>query len=403
MAYNAKLVAIPDDAVRITVGGVDFSDWFDVDIDSDIFTPSDHFKMSGVIPQRVDLFREGQRVDVYLGPDRQMAGVLDEPEMIISRENSRISVSGRDLGSYLEDSEAKAERFSNYTLQTLAEHLLRPEWGIKKVITSNEDNRRVVLGKKERERYKPGKAIPSLTGTPTKRRHTKIDPGQTVRQILDEHCMRHGVSWWMTADGNLFIGKPQYNQQVSFEFFLYSSGNIRRGQNNVLEATVKRGLHERYSKIVVVGESSANNSNKSSIFDDTVDALLGEPSPAEERITAAKRAKKYRGEATDPDLVSRGITRELRLVDNDALSNEMCKAKAEAEMGRRRLTGLQITLVLDDFRQNGRIISVDCLARVVIEEAQIDGVYWISQRRFRESRGERRTSVTLHEKGVWLP
>lgn len=395
MAFNTLLASVPSDAVRVTVSGVEFSDWLDIDIDSDIFTPADGFKMSGVVPDPalLALFREGQRVDVYVGPDRQMAGVIDDPEITVTRENARISITGTDLGSYLVDSEVKAERFSNYTLGDLARHILRPEWGIKQVIVSNEDNRRVLLGKKERERFKPGKVIPTLTGDITRRKHTKLDPGQTVRQVLDEHCMRHGVSWWLTAEGNLFIGKPQYNQQISFEFFLYgpNANKVQRNQNNVLDAQVKRGVHERYSKIVVVGESSADRSKKSGIFD------------VDDDTAASKRAKKYRGEATDPDLVKRGITRELRLVDNDALSNEMCKAKAEAEMGRRRLSGLTISLTVEDFRQNGRLFTVDSLARVVIQEAGIDGVYWISQRRFRESRRERRTTLTLHEKGVWLP
>jgi prophage tail gpP-like protein len=394
MPFKQQRASQPSDPVRVLVAGSEFSDWFDVDIDSDIFTPADGFTLTGVAPdpRYLGLFREGQRVDVYVGPDRQMAGILDDPTLSVDEKGARVTLSGRDLGGYLVDSEVKAERFSHYTLGDLARHLLLPEWGIKKVIVSNEDNRRVLLGKKERERFKAGKVVETLTGERTRRKHTKLDPGQTVRQVIDEHCTRAGVWWWLTADGNLFIGKPQYDQQVSFEFFLYgpNAPKAKRDNNNVFDAKVARGAHERYSKIIVTGESSADSSKKSNIFDPDDDA------------TTSKRAKKYRGEATDPDLVARGITRELRLVDNDALSNEMCQAKADAEMGRRRLTGLTITLTVDDFRQNGRLFTVDCLARVVIEEAGIDGVYWISQRRFREERQKRRTTLTLHEKGVWL-
>jgi prophage tail gpP-like protein len=67
-----------------------------------------------------------------------------------------------------------------------------------------------------------------------------------------------------------------------------------------------------------------------------------------------------------------------------------------------------IKLTAPGFRQVdgkgvNRLFAIDTLASVRIPEAGIDGTYYITQRRFREDRGKRRTELTLHEKGVWLP
>lgn len=403
MPFSPQRTVPPEDQVRVLVKGSEFTEWYDVDLDSDIFTPADGFSLTGTVPESrfLGVFREGVNCDIYIGPDRQMAGVIDDVDIDITRERTQIAIAGRDLGSYLVDSEAKAERFSNYSLGDLARHLLKPEWGIKNVIISNDDNRKVQLGKKEKERFKAGKK--QLDGTKKTRKHTKIDPGQTVRQILDQHCMRQGLTWWMTAQGDLFIGKPQYFQYLAFEFYLYDTDSKSARNNNVLAAKVKRSISERYSEIVVVGESSADGSGKPGIFDENADDSDDVTPLQAEQAQKAKRAKKYRGTATDPDLVARGINRRLIIADNDALSNEMCREKAEADMQRRRLSGFTLSLTVDGFKQDGKLFTTDCIARVVIEEAGIDGVYWISQRKFREERGQRRTTLTLHEKDVWLP
>jgi prophage tail gpP-like protein len=394
MPFKPQLVAVPPDPVSVIVNGKEFTEWQEVDIDSDVFTAADGFSLTGTVPSGTDLsnFREGVRVDVKIGGDRQMAGVIDQIS-IDGSSQVKISIAGRDLGAYICDSETDALRFSNYTLRSLAEKLMNPAWGIKQVVTSGDKDRQIKLGKHEKERFKPGNAQSSRIDKP--RVHTKIDVGQSVRQVLDQHCGRAGCTWWITAQGDLFIGRPQYKQAAVFNFFSYGSSSTSRNTNNLLSWSVKRSMGERYSELVVVGESSQDKSGKPNIFDPDDDQASATP-------TAPKRAKKYRGVATDPDLVKRGIQRRLVLHDTDALSSEMCQEKADEEMGRRRLSALMLTLTVDGFRQDNRLFTTDCLANVKIDEAGIDGVYWISQRKFSEKRQERRTTLTLHEKGVWL-
>ncbi len=395
MPFSSQLVkaafGLREEPVRMKVGGENFEDWLEVDIDSDIFTPADAFSLTGTMPdpKRLKLFREGVGVDVYVGDDRQMSGIVDDVEITIGAQ-ARIAISGRDRASYLVDAEAKAQRFSHYTLKTLAEALLLPEWGIKHVIGDSEENRKVQQGKKEKERFKQGRKVANVLGKSVVRKETKIDVGQTVANILDAHCKRDGAIWWMTAQGDLFIGKPQYTQAASYEFLCYKPGNPESKRNNILPGMrVKRSMADRYSEIVVVGESGVDSTSASNTY--------SPDTPVE-----AKR-KKHRAVAHDDDLVARGIKRRMIIEDHDALSSKMCQEKANEDVQKRRLQGLVINISVDGFKQDGKLFTVDTIAKVVIEEAGIDGEYWISQRKFSEKRDQRRTSLTLHEKGIYLP
>lgn len=383
MPFELELIrgglALVEEPARIIAKGQAFDDWFEVDIDSDIFTPADGFSMTGVVPAKsLDLFREGNSLDVYVGDDRQMAGVVDDLQVSVGKV-TRVTVAGRDKGAFLVDGESKAFHFSSYDLKSLAEKLLDPSWGIKNVIVSNEDNRRVLLGRQERSRFHRGTSSSSLAAT--RRDEVKIDPGRRVAELLTTHCGRAGRAWWLTAQGDLFIGKPQYSQDAVYDFFRYAPDSKDAAKNNVLEANVRHSMGERFSEIAVVGQARDFGAGS----------------------TNDKRSKKFRGVATDPDLIERGIVRKTIISDIEALSDAECQKRAEEEMQRRRLAALTINLTVQGFKQNGRLFAIDTLANVKIEEAGIDGQFYVTQRRFREEKNQRRTQLTLHEKGVWLP
>lgn len=373
--------------VRLAIGGVTYADWYSVDIDSDIFTPADAFSVQGRVPARDKLrkFREGASLDVYIGDDRQMDGVIDAASLAVTRKKASLSVMGRDKGAFLIDTEAQHIKAANYNLKTLAEKLLQPAFGIRSVILSNEDNRKLLLGKRDMKKKagttSRGRNVNPFTGEP--RSLTHVDPGQKIAQILEEHCRRNGVTYWMTAGGDLYIGKPNYVQETAFSFLLYAPGSRDAiTKNNVLEANVLRSIDGRYSEIAVAGQTMTGTGN---VFNPT-----------------SMKGAKFKGTATDPDLVNRGVTRKLILTDGDCTGRKQAQARAEYEQGLRRLKALELKITVAGFRQNGRIYAVDTLATVRIEEADIDGTYYITQRRFTRDRGKDRTELTLHEKGVYL-
>lgn len=375
--------------VKLAVAGAEYGDWYSVDIDSDIFTPADAFHVEARIPsdpEFLDVFREGVAADVYIDDDRQMAGVIDEVTFRSDPQRGMVSIDGRDLGAYLTDAEAKHIKAQNYTLKTLVEQLLQPQWGIRGVKISNEDNRKLLLGKKDKQ-SKAGRGTPGIFGD-LPRAQTKIDPGTRIADMLDLRTRQLGVAWWMTADGYVFIGKPNYNQTPSYEFRCYAAGNPKAATNNC-SIQLTRSIGERYSSLAMVGQGEAP-AGGGGLFASTPSSSGG---------------KKLKGSATDPDLQARGIPRSLIVVDHDALSNDEVQKHADEDMQRRRLNGLKLTVTYPSLRyeENARLFAVDTLAHVVFEEARIDDTFYVVARRNVVTPDSDQTVLRLVQKGVWLP
>ncbi len=368
------------DKLSIVIGGTAFDGWLDVDLDSDIMTAADSFSLSAAIPSKDSRAKlvKGAKCEIYIGGNRQMSGFIDKPSYSGDRAQSRVRISGQDKGGYLVKSEADAILAEKYTVETLIDKLLDPSFGIDDIINSNEANRTLQLGKEDKRRLR---AKTPSTARNKPRKSTKIDPGQTIAQILDEHTRRLNLTWWMTAKGELFIGKPNYNQDVAFEFNVAALGDRLTTAHAVESWSVEDDIADRYSEITVNGSGFGE---KGETFD---------TSKAEPRFTYT---------VTDLDLVSLGIVRKLVLADYDITTQEEAQKRAEYEMGKRRFMGLSINLTVPGFRQGDRLYTVDTLASVRIPEADIDGVYYVTQRRFTESRGTRRTQLTLRPKGLWL-
>jgi prophage tail gpP-like protein len=367
------------DKVQLVIKGDAFVDWLQTDIDSDIFTAADAFTVQAPVPSKADRarIREGSFLDVYVGDARQLSGVIDDIDYSGDRKLDRLSIVGRDKGALLLDSEAKPLVAQNNTLATLAERLVEPH-GIK-VITSNEANRALVVGKKDRRRKARKDIDDKRAAASIKRKYDEILPGYRIAQILDDYTHKAGLLWWITARGELFIGKPNYTQQPRFSFVAYAPGSALAAGNNVEAWGVRRSMRERYSHVEIAGQGFGPNG----------------------KIQA--KGAKFTAVATDPDLIRRGIERRQRIIDSDVQDEAQARARALYEMARHRLNALAIKLTVPEFRQGGALYATDTMAHVKIEAADIDGAYYIAQRRFTETRGRRRCQLTLIEPGVFLP
>lgn len=381
--------------VKLVVAGSEYSGWSSVDMDSDAFTPADSFKFSSKVPEDRDVLnavREGANCDVYVDDDRQMVGIIDIVDIESTRDRSVLSVEGRDLGAYLTDCEAKKFKAAKYTLKQLAELLIQPEWGIRKVIISNEDNRKLLLGKKDRK-SRAGKGGAGLFGDKP-RQVKKIDPGTKVAAIIEQRTRQLGITWWMTATGELFIGKPNYDQAVSYEFRCYMPGTDLAKTRNNCEIKLTRSLGGRYSKITMVGQGAPGGAN----------TIFADPIVTGPIVQVPGKGKKFSATATDGDLVARGIKRETIVTDQDALHQEDVENHVAFDMAQRRLNGRRMAVTYPSlrFEENDRLFAIDTLAHVFYEEANLDDTFWVSQRRNVINREGEKTALTLVDKGVWL-
>jgi prophage tail gpP-like protein len=378
-----------NDRLQALLRGSAYRNWMELDLDSDIFTAADSFIMRATNPERVFVgaFREGEFLDVYVGDDRQMAGVIDDVEFTGDKDSERMSLTGRDRAALLLDNEADHLKAANLTLEELAKKLIKPSYGIRNIVLDNNANRKLLLGKKDRK-SKAGTSRTAATGLFAKlpRGSTKVDPGQTIASIFDKHTKRLGITWWMTAQGDIFFGKPNYAQEPSFNFAYYTPRTASAQRfNNVLSYSVRRSMGERYSEIAVKGQGRP--SAKGGVFGSS---------------RATTQGAKFDATAKDDELIARGIERKLIIADNDCVDRAMAQRRADFEMGMRRMKGLTIELTVPGFRQNDRLFTIDTLATLKIETLGIDGTFWIVQRRFTEKFDQRRTQLTLHQPKVWL-
>ena len=375
------------DDVRVIVDGVTFDGFYDADVDSDFETVADAFVVRGAPPSNPKLlsaFFEGNKVDVYVGDDRQMAGVIDDLHVRSNSSRDEIQIVGRDKGAYLVDNDAQTVgSLSGLTLEALANKLLLPSFGIRRVLLSNEANRKLLMGKKDR-RSKAGtsKKRPLFSDAP--RAETAVRPAQKIAQVLEERTRQLGVTFNITAEGDLFLGSPDYHQEVAFQFTCLGKDNPRRVYNNC-EIELVRSMGDRASELTIVGQGSASST-----------AVFGG------RATTAAGAK-FKATARDEDLMARRIVRRRSRVDGDVLNRQQAQDRADYEAGLARMHGFTLRITTPDFRQGGRLFAVDTLANVRFEAAGVEGVFWVAQRRFIESRGKRRTELRLYPPGLWLP
>jgi prophage tail gpP-like protein len=377
-----------EDRLQVLIRGSAYRNWFETDLDSDIFTPADSFTVRAKIPETpfVGAFREGELTDIYVGDDRQMAGVLDDVEFTGDKDSERMTLQGRDRAALLLDNEAQNVRAANLTLEELARKLIKPSYGIRDIVLDNSANRKLLLGKKDRG-SKAGKPRAASSGLFAKipRAQTKIDPGQTIAAIFDKHTRRLGIAWWMTAQGDVYFGKPDYTQAPSFEFSAYKARTKNASRTNVLRWSMRRSMGDRYSEVAVFGQGRP--SSKGGVFGGSKKTMT---------------SSKFHASAKDDELVARGIERKLIVVDNDCADRAMAQRRADFEMGMRRMKGLTIELTVPGFRQNGRLYTIDTLATVKLEAIGVDGTFWLVQRRFVEKNDQRRTEMTLFQPKVWL-
>jgi prophage tail gpP-like protein len=313
-----------------------------------------------------------------------MAGVIDVVSAYHAQRAS-LSIMGRDKGAYPRRHRGGEGQGEKSDPSHPREKLLQPAFGIRQVVVSNEANRKLMLGKHDMKTSKGltsrGRSINPFTGQPMS--SVRVDAGQKVAQILEDNCRRNGVTYWMTAGGDLYIGKPNYVQEPAFQFLLFDRRSASKSRNNIIDATVSRSIEGRYSELKVVGQTMS-------------------ATPAQLFSPSSSKASKFSAVANDPDLVNRGINRKLIIGDANTLSRQQAADRAKYEQGLRQLKAQEIRITAPGHRQDGRLFTVDTLASVTIEEADISGVYWIAQRRFLRDRGKDRTEITLYPKGLYL-
>lgn len=356
-----------DTEVKLVVAGRELSRWQSYEVESDMLTPADafHFVASNAAAQMVGVVEPEQEARVVVDGTTALIGRIDEVTYEGDGDGAKVTITGRDRGRYLTDCSAAVISRKGQTLKSLAELLTR-EWIPVWQVSGN-------------------RPLPQV-------KKFKVDPGDTVLDVLNRYAEAAGMIVWIDEQGRGIIGRPDYTQKPLFSIYRYRSGSELRTRNNTLSGRVASSTRERFSQVVVL--SAISNGGGRGLFASGSSSLFG---------TRGRGASKLKGRALDAALVAANVHKP-KCIPGQSANTAQARAKAEETVARAQFEGWSAVYTVKGHAQGGEVWRTNTLCTLVDELAGVDGKTCLVRRR-RLIGGEhgRTTEVTLHEAGVWLP
>lgn len=230
---------------------VKLENFLDYSFDSSILIPVDSYSFTFANPDGepfYDSVKEGDLVALYANDVPIATGVLDTIEIDTETESGeKVTVSGRDLMSYLEDQD---------TVSVSSKPIYAENASIDTVYGQLAANTRL---------QSRGLIKRNLPSTPTGLFATQ--PGESKLTALQRYLESFNVLFWSSPTGNLIVGKPDFTQassgilklnkgardtNVTSMKVIYSAANIASiilpiwsGQENVQDRIANQALYNK--------------------------------------------------------------------------------------------------------------------------------------------------------------
>jgi prophage tail gpP-like protein len=228
---TAKLLAsakgLPDDTVKLAVGGKFYEGWTGVTIKRSIKTLSGSYDLS-VITKWDELMTPwdivpGESAILLIGKEKLISGYVDETSPELTKEGRTVSVNGRDTSADLVDCSIDTPAsFASISLKALAKRLCDP-FGVGVTVDASA-------------------AADAVHPFPS----WKVNHGESAFESLDRAAKQRGVLLMNDGNGNLVITRPSK---------LLTSTQLVQGQN-ILAIRAHYSMKERFSKYTVKSQNS---------------------------------------------------------------------------------------------------------------------------------------------------
>jgi prophage tail gpP-like protein len=343
--------------VSLVVAGKEIRGWSAYDITTSMLEPVHTFSLELPFNRAAwELCKPDRRVRVRIDDVTVLDGFIDEREVADNEDD--LKVSGRNRAGRLMQESAPGIDFRGMDMVQLVTTVASPWYSY--VSLTNTRNRRVLRGKGKKARA--GREPVFVTTS----KGTRIEPGQTRMQVIEEVCQQSEILCWPSGDGyELIIGKPNYAQAPQFRFFMPAENSKRSRESNVQGMGYKESVGDRYSAIIVVGSGKGTDAN----YGAGVSARIGR----------------------DED--SHDFSEPKRLILEKAVrSSEEASAYARREMNRRNMQGKRVTVSAPLHGQimagqYHTIFAPDLAVSVEDERTGLVGQFHIVGCTYRSSRG----------------
>lgn len=339
------------DKIVLQIGGRRIENFESYSIEADLYTADDAFSLELSNPGVA--VRAGARCELYVNDRRALTGIVDTVDRGGDKSGTTLRLEGRDLMGLLVDS--YCEEFvdlQDVTLKSLAERLLRKVPYI---------NRQAV-------RYQSG-ALQRIRsgGDGEEQNHAKIEPGQTVFDVLKTYALSRGMMFFSLEDGTFVFGRPKTGGSPVFRLVRRKSDPR---ENNVESGNLVDSIARRYSKIVVTGQQQGT---------DDID-----PEHINTLATVTDPSYPFYKPCVETD-------------QNDALSP---RQHARMRLEQMKFEGFQLRYRVPFHSQDGEPWRINEICHVLDEDLDIDGDYLIYGRTFKLDKNGSYTELKLSYPGV---
>lgn len=352
------------DKVAVLVGGKAHEEWESYEIDSDLLTPADAWRVrlglseDSVIPADVV---PGASAQVRVGADLVMTGRIDDVRVRLDKRTHSLEILGRDGAATLLDCSAPLVGGRKLGLEEIIAKVVRP-LGVTKF------------------------RIDADKAATRQREKINVEPGDTAWDTLAHAAEAHGLWPWFEPDGTLVIGGPDYSDSANPPVAVLvldprKVGEV--GETNVASMELRQSVAERYSTITVLGQTHGTEEEE------------------------GKHGLK--SSAVDPDLEARWPRRKI-VTDYEADSVAVCRSRSQKLLADGRLKGFELRVGVEGHRINapsmpghGRLWTPGQRVLVFAPPIGLVGTYFLMGRTFALSRSEGTvTRLSLREDKVWI-
>jgi len=250
-----------------------------------------------------------------------------------------------------------------------------------------------------------------MTGSDVERltmTQAKPQVGETVWDFIERHCSRFHSMMWMSADGNLIIGSPDYDQAPSYTLTRDSWDPSR---NNIIEGGSEKDFGGQCSEVTVYGRSSGSDATRGRLRarvrpgDAQREALMASAASLPAGSIERARAESSLSHITvTSNALPEGFYRPLVIHDPSVRTEEEAEARAYHELAVQASTARVLEYEVQDHGVGGLFYAIDTVADVRDDDLGVSGIYYVTQRTFTRSRAQgARTRLRLVPVGAIEP
>lgn len=337
-----------ENEIVVEIDGSQHKNWKSYDIDSDFLIPADSFNFELGKSSNLEVLPNysGKTAVVKINGETVLTGIVDTTHHRLSKNGRGYSLNGRDRASLLLDCSAPITNVKGLSLLEAIKKIVAP-LGITQVELKAEHN-------------------PTLD-------KVDIDVGESAWEAIMRCANSAGLHCWFEPSGVLIVGGADYSSPPVATLCLSAS---EPSKNNISEANLSFDVSQSYSEVTFLGQKHGGDTD------------------------SGKHDLKwiYR----NPEL---GVHKPKTVVLSDVDNLEALQKQAKKQIADWQLESFSLTVTVPDHKmQSGQLWQPGQRVHILIEEYEIDAIFFLMGRRFTLSRsGGTQTELRFKQDGIWTP